>query len=73
LTTGKFRTETVYRVTSLSRKKGDPARALSTATLGASKNGLHVRHVAFDEDRCRIRKLAGAQVMASLRNMAISL
>jgi hypothetical protein len=27
----------------------------------------------FDEDRCRIRKYAGAQVMASLRSLAISL
>jgi hypothetical protein len=35
---------------------------------------LHwVRDVTFDEDRCRIRKGAGAQVMASLRNLAISL
>ena len=29
--------------------------------------------MSFDEDRCRIRKYAGAQVMASLRNLAISL
>jgi hypothetical protein len=31
------------------------------------------RDVTFDEDRCRIRKGAGAKVMASLRNLAISL
>ena len=38
------------------------------------ENGLHyVRDMSFDEDRCRIRKQAGAQVMASLRNLAISL
>jgi hypothetical protein len=38
------------------------------------ENGLHyVRDMSFDEDRCRIRKHAGAQVMASLRNLAISL
>jgi hypothetical protein len=38
------------------------------------ENRLHwVRDVTFDEDRCRIRKGAGAQVMASLRNLAISL
>jgi hypothetical protein len=29
--------------------------------------------VTFDEDRSRVRKGAGAQVMASLRNLAISL
>jgi hypothetical protein len=32
-----------------------------------------VRDVTFDEDRCRIRKGTGAPVMASLRNLAISL
>src|SRR5438876_7959631 len=39
-----------------------------------SENRLHwVRDVIFDEDRCRIRRGTGAQVMASLRNLAISL
>ena len=38
------------------------------------ENRLHwVRDVTFDEDRCRVRKGAGAQVIASLRNLAISL
>lgn len=38
------------------------------------ENRLHwVRDVTFDEDRCRIRKGTGAQVMASLRNLAISM
>src|ERR1019366_6364815 len=38
------------------------------------ENRLHwVRDVTFDEDRSRVRKGAGAQVMASLRNLAISL
>jgi hypothetical protein len=32
-----------------------------------------VRDVTFDEDRSQIRKAAGARVMASLRNLAISL
>lgn len=32
-----------------------------------------VRDVTFDEDRCHVRKGSGAQVMASLRNLAISL
>jgi hypothetical protein len=37
-------------------------------------NRLHsVRDVTFDEDRSRIRKGAGAQVMASIRNLAVSL
>jgi hypothetical protein len=38
------------------------------------ENRLHwVRDVTFDEDRCCVRKEIGAQVMASLRNLAISL
>ena len=38
------------------------------------ENRLHgVRDVTFDEDRSRVRTGAGAQVMASLRNLAISL
>jgi hypothetical protein len=38
------------------------------------ENRLHwVRDVTFDEDRCQIRKGNGAQTMASLRNLAISL
>lgn len=32
-----------------------------------------MRDVSFDEDRCRIRKGNGPQVMASFRNLAISL
>ena len=37
------------------------------------ENGLHwVRDVTFDEDRCRVRKGAGAQAMASLRNLVIA-
>ena len=32
-----------------------------------------MRDVTFDEDRSRVRKNAGPRVMASLRNLAISL
>ena len=75
LSTGKFRSETVYGVTSLSAPKAGPTRLLSLNRCHWSiENGLHyVRDMSFDEDRCRIRKFAGAQVMASLRNLAISL
>lgn len=75
LTTGKRRTETVYGVTSLPPEKADPVRLLALNRQHWSiENGLHyVRDMSFDEDRCRIRKHAGAQVMASLRNLAISL
>jgi len=38
------------------------------------ENRFHwVRDVTFDEDRCQIRKGAGGQVMAGLRNLVISL
>jgi hypothetical protein len=74
-TTGKFRTETVYGVTRLSPGKADPARLLSLNRHPWSiENGLPcVRDVALDEGRYRLRKHAGAPVMASLRNLALSL
>ena len=71
----KHRSETVYGLTSLSTQKADPAR-LQELIRGhwSIENRLHwVRDVTFDEDHCRIRKANGAQVMASLRNLAISL
>lgn len=37
------------------------------------ENGLHyVRDVTFDEDRSQVRKGKGPRVMATLRNLAIS-
>jgi predicted transposase YbfD/YdcC len=73
--TEKQRSETVYGVTSLTAQQADPARLLELSRAHwCIENRLHwVRDVTFDEDRCRIRKGAGAQVMASLRNLAISL
>jgi len=75
LVTGEFRSETVYGLTSLSPQKASPARLLAlNRSHWAIENGLHwVRDWAFDEDRCRIRRGAGARVMASLRNLVISL
>lgn len=67
--------EIVYGITSLSPARADPARVL---TLNRShwgiENRLHwVRDVTFDEDRSQVRTGAGPQVMASLRNLAITL
>ena len=67
--------EIVYGITSLSPARADAARVL---TLNRSHwgivNRLHwVRDVTFDEDRSQVRTGAGPQVMASLRNMAITL
>jgi predicted transposase YbfD/YdcC len=75
MVTQKDRTETVYGLTSLTPQKADPARLLSLSRGQWSiENRLHyVRDVTFDEDRSTVRKGWGAQVMASLRNLAISL
>ncbi len=69
------RTEVVYGLTSLPPAQADPARLLAlTRGHWAIENRLHwVRDVTFDEDRSRVRKGAGAHVMASVRNLAISL
>lgn len=75
LVTGQRSLETVYGLTSLSPEKADPRRLLGlNRGHWVIENGLHwVRDVVFDEDHCRIRRGAGAHVMASLRNLAISL
>lgn len=73
---GRFlRAEVVYGVTSLSPAQADPARLL-VLNRGhwAIENKVHwVRDVTFDEDRSQVRKHAGPHVMASLRNVAVSL
>jgi hypothetical protein len=71
----KYRTETVQGLSSLRAARATPACLLELSRgHWTIENRLHwVRDVTFDEDRCRIRKGAGAQVMASIRNLAISL
>lgn len=75
LSKGKSRRETVCGLTSLSVQQADPARLLDLNRGHWSiENRLHwVRDVTYDEDRCRIRRGAGPRVMASLRNLAITL
>ena len=75
LVTEKFRTETVYGVTSIpARSAGPPCLLDLSRGHWSIENRLHwVRDVTFDEDRSRVRRGSGAQVMASVRNMAISL
>lgn len=73
LAAGKTTQETVFIVTSLSAAQADEKR-LAQLVRGhwAIENQLHWRRDwSFDEDRCRIRCPNGAQVMASLRNLAI--
>ena len=62
-------------VTSLSTERANPERLL-TLSRGhwAIENRLHwVRDVTFDEDRSQVRTGHGPQLLAALRNMAISL
>ncbi len=70
-----MRHEVVFGITSLSVTEGPPSRllALNRGHWGI-ENRLHwVRDVTFDEDRSQVRKGAGAQAMAALRNLAIGL
>jgi len=73
--TKKTRTEVVYLITSLSRDKADAKRLLAlNRGHWEIENRVHwVRDVNFDEDRSQVRTGAGPRVMATLRNLAISL
>ena len=68
-------TETAYGITSLSKEKASPEELLKyNRGHWCIENRVHwVRDVTFDEDRSQVRKRNGAQMMASLRNLAISL
>ncbi len=72
---GKTRTEVVYLITSLSPKKASAKRLLAlNRGHWEIENCLHwVRDVTFAEDASQIRTGSGPQVMATLRNVAISL
>jgi predicted transposase YbfD/YdcC len=72
---GKWRTETVYAITDLRPHQAHP-HELATWIRGhwEIENALHwVRDVTFAEDLSQVRTGAGPQVMASLRNLVISL
>lgn len=72
---GEFlRHEFCHGVTSLPAQKADAARLLRlNREHWGIENRLHwVRDVTFDEDRSQVRRKNGPQVMATLRNLAIS-
>lgn len=74
LTSKKWRTETVYAVTSLTAEQATPAE-LAGWVRGhwTVENRLHwVRDVTYDEDHSQIRTGTGPRAMASLRNLALS-
>ncbi len=67
--------EFVFAITSLPTEKMS-AKGLAASVRGhwGIENRAHwVRDVTFDEDRSRVRTGSGPQVMATLRNLAISL
>lgn len=72
---GKSRSEVVYLVTSLTAEQADAKRLLAlNRGHWEIENRLHwVRDVTFAEDHSQIRTGAGPQMMATLRNLAISL
>jgi len=65
----------IYLITSLSPQKASPQRLLAlNRGHWEIENRLHwVRDVVFGEDLSQIRTGAGPRVMATLRNLAISL
>ena len=72
---GRWRNETVYAITDLAPHQARPDE-LAGWIRGhwQIENGLHwVRDVTYAEDLSQIRAGAGPQVMATLRNLAISL
>lgn len=73
--TGKQTEEVCYGLTSLDAAEADPAAVLGyNRRHWGIETRLHwVRDMAYDEDRSQVRKDNGPQVMATLRNLAISL
>ena len=73
--TGETRREVVYGITSLGPERASAAQLLRLwREHWHVENRLHwVRDVTFDEDRSQVRAGQAPQVMAVLRNIAISL
>ena len=72
---GKTTTEVVYLITSLSPQKASPERLLALVRgHWGIENRLHyVRDVSFGEDRSRLRTGDASQILAALRNLAVTL
>ena len=71
----RWSTETVYAVTSLTATDASPAE-LADIIRGhwGIEDHLHwVRDLTYDEDRSQVRTGTGPRVMASLRNLAITI
>ena len=67
--------ETVYAITSLTAEAADAARllALSRSHWGIENRLHYVRDVTCREDQCRTRSRAAPQVLAAIRNTALTI
>jgi predicted transposase YbfD/YdcC len=72
---GKWSTETCYAVTSLTVTQASHTQlaAIIRGHWGIEDRLHWVRDMDFDEDRSQIRTASGPRVMASLRNLAITI
>ena len=69
------RSETVYGISSLTTQCANPAD-IATFVRGhweVENRAHYVRDVTYDEDRSQVRTGSAPQVMATMRNTAISL
>jgi len=70
---GKWRTVTVYAVTSLTAGQAIPAQLAAWIRGHWHIEALHhIRDVTYGEDASQVRTRNGPQVMAALRNLAIA-
>jgi predicted transposase YbfD/YdcC len=72
---GKWSRETCYAVTSLTVIQATRAQlaAIIRGHWGIEDRLHWVRDMDFDEDRSQVRTAAGPRIMASLRNLAITI
>lgn len=72
---GTHETEIIYGLSSLPPQAAPPARllALTRGHWAIETRSHYGRDMAYDEDRQQIRRCNGPRVMATLRNVAISL
>jgi predicted transposase YbfD/YdcC len=72
---GKWSRETCYAATSLSITQASPDQlaAIIRGHWGIEDRLHWVRDLDFDEDRSQVRTAAGPQIMASLRNLVITI
>jgi predicted transposase YbfD/YdcC len=70
----RWRTVTVYAITSLTAAQASPARLADYVRGHWGIEALHhIRDLTFAEDACRLRTGTAPRAMASLRNLAIGI